>query len=115
MMSVQDAALASQNITSPGETAFDPAVTVAVRVTVPPHTRVVTLLPPEVSVRDVAVAVCAAASDETPPTMAASMQTAMSRFAAADVLFHEIEKISKGPKAKVFQKFVKGACFFIAP
>ena len=48
-MSVQYAAVASQNFTSPGVTGVVPASTVAVRVTTLPEATVVTPAPPEVT------------------------------------------------------------------
>ena len=92
--SLQCAALESQRITCPGETACDPAVTVAVNVTVAPPATVVTLVLPEVTARDVAVAVfvCPTAPAHAPHTIAARIHSAARGLATGWRRLHEVEK-----------------------
>jgi hypothetical protein len=92
--SLQYAALASQNITCPGDAAFDPAFAVAVNVTTVPLATVVTLLLPEVTARDVAVAVfvCPAAPAHAPHAIIARTHNAARGLAKVWRHLREVEK-----------------------
>jgi hypothetical protein len=63
---------ASQKFTCPVVNAVAPALTFAISVTTLPKATVVTALPPEVTARVVAVAVCAEAAPHVPSTLAIS-------------------------------------------
>ena len=91
--SLQGDALESQKMTCPGETVCEPVVTVAVNVTTVPLATVVTLLLPDVTAREMAVAVfvCPAALDHAPHRIAARIHSADRSLAPVWRRLHDVE------------------------